>query len=328
MRVILENGRLLWMLSDNSEHIEFAEWNIMSMKHLKTLQSIPVVGGLVNRAISHLASSDASTISKHFSQYLRPQLANTEALRQEVYRLRHEVYCAELKFEPEKDNKIEMDDFDAHSVHCFVRHLASERMAGTVRLITSKCAEELLPIEKYCSHAIQDTEFAPSLFPRQDICEISRLAVLEDFRRRQIDKFNGAATGAINIDDYSTKELRCFPYIAICLYLAAASTAFRTHKKHAFVMMEPRLARSMTFVGICFKQLGEPVEYHGKRAAYYINKEMLFDNLSPGYKKLLKSIEKDLAASDKTTADVTVKSLSEMVESLMDIGFNERLQPK
>jgi N-acyl amino acid synthase of PEP-CTERM/exosortase system len=298
------------------------------MKHLKTLQNIPVVGGLVNRAISHLASSDASTISKHFSQYLRPQIANSEELKQEVYRLRHQVYCAELKFENENAEQIEKDSFDSHSVHCFVRHLATDRMAGTVRLITSSCAEELLPIEKFCSHAIQDTEFAPHLFPRQDICEISRLAVLADFRRRQIDNFNGAATGAINIDEYSTRELRCFPYIAICLYLAAASTAFRTNKKHAFVMMEPRLARSMTFVGICFKQLGEPVEYHGQRAAFYINKEMLFDNLSPGYKKLLKSIEKDLASSDKTPPSIGKQSLSQMVDSLMDIGFKERLQPK
>jgi N-acyl amino acid synthase of PEP-CTERM/exosortase system len=298
------------------------------MKHLKTLQNIPVVGGLVNRAISHLASSDASTISKHFSQYLRPQIANSEELKQEVYRLRHQVYCAELKFESENAEQIEKDSFDSHSVHCFVRHLATDRMAGTVRLITSSCAEELLPIEKFCSHAIQDTEFAPHLFPRQDICEISRLAVLADFRRRQIDNFNGAATGAINIDEYSTRELRCFPYIAICLYLAAASTAFRTNKKHAFVMMEPRLARSMTFVGICFKQLGEPVEYHGQRAAFYINKEMLFDNLSPGYKKLLKSIEKDLASSDKTPPSIGKQSLSQMVDSLMDIGFKERLQPK
>ncbi len=113
----------------------------MSMKHLKTLQNIPVVGGLVNRAISHLASSDASTISKHFSQYLRPQIANSEELKQEVYRLRHQVYCAELKFESENADQIEKDSFDSHSVHCFVRHLATDRMAGTVRLITSSCAE-------------------------------------------------------------------------------------------------------------------------------------------------------------------------------------------
>lgn len=267
------------------------------MKHLKTLQKIPVVGGLVNIAISHLASSDASAISKHFSQFLRPELAVSEQLKREVYRLRHEVYCEELKFEAERPDQEERDNFDEHSVHCFVRHVSTGRLAGTVRLITSCNQDELLPIEKFCSHAIENKELSPANFPREDICEISRLAVLEHFRRRQVDKFAGAATGAINTADYSESELRCFPYIAICLYLAAASTAFKTNKKHAYVMMEPRLARSMAFVGIQFKQLGQPVDYHGKRAAYYINGEMFHGGLSSGYKKLLKSIEQDIFAN-------------------------------
>jgi N-acyl amino acid synthase of PEP-CTERM/exosortase system len=269
------------------------------MKHLKKLQKIPVIGGLVNIAISHLANSDANSISSHFSQFLRPELANTEELKREIYRLRHQVYCSELKFEAEKPDGIEADNFDEHSVHCFVRHVATNRMAGTVRLITSANQEQLLPIEKFCSHSITDKEFAPWLFPRQDVCEISRLAVLSDFRRRQVDQFAGAATGAINIKSYSETELRCFPYIAICLYLAAASTAFRTDKKHAYVMMEPRLARSMAFIGIKFKQLGEPIEYHGRRAPYYINREMFLSELSPGYRKLLASIERELAYSEK-----------------------------
>lgn len=270
------------------------------MKHLKTLQKIPVVSGLVNIAISHLASSHASAISKHFSQFLRPELATSEQLKREVYRLRHEVYCEELKFEDVRPDQEERDNFDQHSVHCFVRHLSTGRLAGTVRLITSSNSEELLPIEKFCSHAIEDQTLSPVNFPREDICEISRLAVLEQFRRRQMDKFVGAATGAINPDGFSDTELRCFPYIAICLYLAAASTAFKTNKKHAYVMMEPRLARSMSFVGIQFKPLGKPVDYHGKRAAYYINDEMFHAGLSSGYKKLLKSIEHDLFALKKT----------------------------
>lgn len=272
------------------------------MKGLKKLQNIPVLGSLVNKAISHLADSDANTISKHFSQFLRPEVANIESLKQEVFRLRHEVYCSELKFEDERPDGVEQDSFDAHSVHCFVRHVATNRMAGTVRLITSGSQDQLLPIEKFCSHAITDTELAPWLFPREDICEISRLAVLQDFRRRQVDQFAGAATGAINIDSYSETELRCFPYIAICLYLAAASTAFRTDKKHAYVMMEPRLARSMAFIGIRFKQLGEPIEYHGQRAPYYINRQMFLSELSPGYKKLLASIERELEYSEKSRA--------------------------
>jgi N-acyl amino acid synthase of PEP-CTERM/exosortase system len=66
--------------------------------------------------------------------------------------------------------------------------------------------------------------------------------------------------------------------------------------KHAFVMMEPRLARSMKFVGIKFVQIGEPIEYHGLRAPYYINPEIFLENLSSGFKSLFKEIQKDIHA--------------------------------
>jgi hypothetical protein len=42
-----------------------------------------------------------------------------------------------------------------------------------------------------------------------------------------------------------------------------------------FAMMEPRLARYLLQVGLEFTQAGEEIEYHGKRAAYYITKEGL-----------------------------------------------------
>lgn len=269
------------------------------MKHLKKLQDLPIVGNLVKKAIGVMVSNNASNISKHFSQFLQPQLALTEELKQKVYNVRHQVYCEELKFEAERPDRVEVDDFDAHSIHCFVKHMSSGNMAGTVRLITSSNDTELLPIEKFCMHSITDQEYSPAAFPRNKICEISRLAVLEQFRRREIDKFKGAATGAINVEAYSENELRCFPYIAICLYFAAASTAFHAHKEHAFVMMEPRLARSLAFVGIKFHQIGPVIEYHGRRAPFYINKPMLFDGLSPGFKRLLREIEKSLANSVK-----------------------------
>ena len=119
------------------------------------------------------------------------------------------------------------------------------------------------------------------------------------FRKREIDKYAGAATGAINEQVFSQTELRCFPYIAICLYLSAAAMSFKTKRFHVFVMMEPRLARSLNFVGIMFKQLGQPIEFHGKRAPYYIDSRELKRTLSPGYKTLLEAIERDLFDAKK-----------------------------
>ncbi len=61
-------------------------------------------------------------------------------------------------------------------------------------------------------------------------------------------------------------------------------------------MMEPRLARSMGFVGIKFKQIGPVVDYHGKRAPYYINQELLKTKLSPSFLKMLTDIRLSISA--------------------------------
>ncbi len=274
------------------------------MKRLKALADKPIIGGVVKKAMASLASNDAKTISEHFSQYLKPQLASTEELRHEVYKLRHNVYCEELHFEDVKASYEETDEFDGRAIHCFVRHISSNNLAGTVRLITSAKADELLPIEQFCSHAITEAGVSPAHFGRHEICEISRLAVPAAFRKREIDKYAGAATGAINEQVFSQTELRCFPYIAICLYLSAAAMSYKTRRYHVFVMMEPRLARSLQFVGINFKQLGQPIEFHGKRAAYYIDSRELKKTLSPGYLKLLQAVEKDLF-DNKTLSSTT-----------------------
>lgn len=56
--------------------------------------------------------------------------------------------------------------------------------------------------------------------------------------------------------------------------MASAIMCIDSGIKHVYVMMEPRLASSMKFVGIKFIQIGKPIEYHGLRAPYYINPEI------------------------------------------------------
>ena len=234
---------------------------------------------------------EATAISKHFSTFLTPVIANADELKKEVYKIRHNVYCEELGFEPLKPDQMEMDEFDAFSQYCLIKHISSDAFAGTVRLVTPREEGQLLPLEKYCLHSISHDEFTPSHFDRSEICEISRLAVPAHFRRRAMDKFAGAATGAINESTYSEAELRCFPFIAIGLYLSAASLALTQGIQHAFVMMEPRLARSMRFLGIKYIKIGPTIEYHGQRAPYYINAEILLRDLAPSFKYMLRDIQ-------------------------------------
>ena len=42
-------------------------------------------------------------ISSHFSAYLAPVVASSKELKNDVFTIRHEVYCEELGFEPIKE---------------------------------------------------------------------------------------------------------------------------------------------------------------------------------------------------------------------------------
>lgn len=264
------------------------------MSWKKRLINTPVIGGITKRIVAMKANSEAGNIAEHFTKFLEPQVALTDVLREEVFKIRHNVYCEELAFEEVKTEGMEKDEFDEQSIFSLIKHKPSDVYTSCVRVVRAQNENELLPIEKYCLSSIQDKKYLPSNFKRSEICEISRLAVKADFRRRQADKFKGAETGAISEETYSESELRCFPFIAIGLYMAAATMAIDTGIKHVYVMMEPRLARSLKFVGIQFNQIGEAVDYHGIRAPYYINPEIFMQNLTPGFKSLYDSIEHEI----------------------------------
>ncbi len=265
------------------------------MSWRKKLLNTPIIGDVTKKIVSVKVNKDANNIAEHFITFLQPKIANTEAMLTEVHKIRHQVYCDELSFLPCTNDKLEKDSFDKHSIFSLIKHIPSDQYTSCVRLVTSSSPEELLPIEHYCKDSIQHDEFDPALFKREEICEISRLAVKPEFRRRKDDKFKGSATGVISENVYSETELRCFPFIAIGLYMTSASMALKSGMKHAYVMMEPKLARSMKFVGIKFIQIGEPIEYHGKRAPYYINAEIFHSSLTHGFKSLFVEIEKEVA---------------------------------
>jgi N-acyl amino acid synthase of PEP-CTERM/exosortase system len=264
------------------------------VKNLRKYADNPIIGPIVKRVMNYAVSRQATQISKHFSEYLHAVVAFEDTDKAESFKIRHNVYCEELKFEDVKPSGEEMDDFDSHSTHCLIKHIPTGAYAGTVRIVKSSNKEELLPIEKYCISSIDEKSVHPNDFPRTQICEISRLAIPAQFRKRATDKFTGSATGVINEHIYSERELRCFPFIAVGLYLSVASVCYHQGIQHCFVMMEPRLARSLRFVGIQFDKVGPVVDYHGRRAPYYISRELLMAGLSPGFQKMLKNIDKKI----------------------------------
>ena len=268
------------------------------MSWSKKLLNTPVIGDIAKKIVSMKVNSEAMNIAEHFTKFLQPEFASSQALREEAFKIRHNVYCEELKFEEQRENGQETDEFDAQSILALIKHKPSNTYTSCVRLVKSTHPAELLPLELFCLEKVEFYDecqkYNPQNFPRNEIAEISRLAVRSEFRRRKADQYKGSAQGVIYETTYSETELRCFPFIAIGLYLAGATLAIDTGVKHVYVMMEPRLARSMKFVGIKFVQLGDAIDYHGLRAPYYINPNIFLENLSPGFKSLYLAIKEDL----------------------------------
>ena len=128
---------------------------------------------------------DSQRLYDLYNQYFKTIRADSPELLEEVYRLRYQVYCVEHEFEKPEDfpEGLERDVFDSNSVHSLLIHKPSQMIAGSVRLVLPDNRNPFgcLPIDEVCSEPIlQGTE----LIPRQSTGEVSRFAILKNFRRR------------------------------------------------------------------------------------------------------------------------------------------------
>ena len=194
----------------------------------------------------------------------------------------------------------EKDVFDEYSTHVLIKHKATNLYAGSVRLVTPSISQPRapLPFEINCSHSFDPDKTA---FLRDGdnitVGEVSRLAVPATFRLRASDAKTPDGINPERVSlNISKEEMRYFPFIAVALYFAATSIVRYQHLKYAVVMMETRLARLLKISGICFIQLGEPIEYHGQRALFYIEPTFI-DALKPELKILYLSIDQQLTHS-------------------------------
>src|SRR4051812_31130330 len=60
-------------------------------------------------------------LAEGFQRYFQIAPALTDATRNDVYFIRHDVYARELGFEPVRPDQRETDAYDRHSVHCLLR---------------------------------------------------------------------------------------------------------------------------------------------------------------------------------------------------------------
>lgn len=244
--------------------------------------------------------SDCKTsLTDKFLQYFQVELATSDVDKKAVFEVRYRVYCDEFRYESGDrfPDKAEFDEYDEYSLHCLIRHKSSNIPAGCVRLVPAgvEKADGLLPFEKYCSESI-DTAFIENLkMDRNNMAEVSRLAVDGAFRRRAGE--TATRFGEVEALDCSAVEKRTFSLIAIAGFLACTALAELSGKTDVFAMMEPFLPRLVKRSGIAWQQAGKTIEYHGDRALYHIKTQAAVDNMVPELRGLYEAIYQEIAKS-------------------------------
>ncbi|PTR07359.1 N-acyl amino acid synthase of PEP-CTERM/exosortase system [Nitrosospira sp. Nsp5] len=228
-----------------------------------------------------------------FKQYFEIVPAYSEALKDEVYRVRHQVYCEDLKFEPMRLDGREIDEYDACSLHLLIRNVSTHEFIGCTRIVRTdpENHQHSLPFEIACTNALDLSIVDPAKLPRQSIAEVSRLAVISRYRRRK-----GEATKTVGIsdEDFGTPDLPRFPYIPIGLYIGTIELARLNGIDTLFVLTEERQAAHFGKLGVKIQTIGSPVEHHGKRIPSMMSISGIINNMRRMFRSLYRTIAADV----------------------------------
>jgi N-acyl amino acid synthase of PEP-CTERM/exosortase system len=243
-------------------------------------------------------------LAKAFQNYFTIAPALTQEAREDVYRIRHDVYCRDLGWEPIRADGMETDTADLHSVHCLLRKQGTHEPVGCTRLILAR-QQESLPFEESCEQAIDRAIVDPRTLPRNSIGEVSRLAVVSAYRQRKGEQ-ESAMTSASETNFALDQPMPRFPFIPVSLYLAAAAVARHLNIEHVFVLTEPRLASHFSRIGFDIRTIGSSIEHRGTRVPSLLSSSKVVENLRPMIRPLYdivhESVERTFAAHPETIA--------------------------
>ncbi|MCG5524438.1 PEP-CTERM/exosortase system-associated acyltransferase [Ectothiorhodospira haloalkaliphila] len=237
------------------------------------------------------------SLVEHFKSFFQVLPADSVRLREQVFRIRYDVYCREFGYEKEEDcpGGMERDDYDDQSVHCLIVHRPSGQGAGCIRVVPPSLdggTAAQIPMEQFCGHSLNHPELHPELLPRDNLAEVSRLAVHTQFRRRKGE--SESPIGIAIAETITEEQRRTFPLLGLALFCAGTCLMGAMQREHAFVMMERRLARMLQSSGFPFVQVGEPMEYHGPRAAYHVTVQAVLDSMRPDIRELHNFVHESL----------------------------------
>ena len=225
-----------------------------------------------------------------FRKYFTVVRATTPEMTDAAHRIRHEIYCAELGFEPVRDDARERDEFDIHAEHLLIRRAGEGAFVGCARVVLPRDADFALPVEK--SGAWKAGRPLRDDSGHARVAESSRLGVVREFRRRKGEQ---GLPVTVSDSDFGTPDRPRFPHIPVGLYLAALAIAQERSVAELVVLTETRLANHFGHMGVHLEQVGDAVEFHRMRAPYLMRVTQTIERLSPPIRALYDDIHADVA---------------------------------
>ncbi|MGZ8190371.1 MAG: PEP-CTERM/exosortase system-associated acyltransferase [Methylococcaceae bacterium] len=211
--------------------------------------------------------ADNNIIIDHFDQYFEMVPALSDELKNEVYKLRYQVYCIENEFLNSEDypDDLEFDEFDQQSIHYLIRHRKSGDYAATTRLIfpDTNNPEKLFPLELHCEI---DNFLVMQPINRKSLGEISRFCVSKAFKKRKNEANTLAPiVGSDSRDYFTLNERRNFPYISLALMACVIKSSYENDIHYLYATTEPPWFRYVSTLGINLTKIGPLKDYHGER---------------------------------------------------------------
>jgi N-acyl amino acid synthase of PEP-CTERM/exosortase system len=232
-------------------------------------------------------------LRRGFSKYFRYVPALTPQMAAEVYKIRHQVYCEDLKFEATRADGLETDTYDTHSVYGMVQSVTTDEYVGCARLILPNPEDPArrFPVELSCAATIDKSKFDPDAFPRTKLAEVSRLAVVASYRRRKGEEKLAAP---VTDETFGTLRQPRFPYIPCALYFGCAALARKFGIERVLVLTEPRLASHFRKLGMNIEPIGGAVEHRGLRVPSVINAVTFPTDIKFALRPLYKLVEHEV----------------------------------
>jgi N-acyl amino acid synthase of PEP-CTERM/exosortase system len=186
----------------------------------------------------------------------------TPAQREQVHRLRYQIYCVEYPYENPSQfaGGLEHDEFDTHSVYRLIYDYHIEQAIGTVRLILPQhdCPTHSFPIQRICRHPLVRN---PDIL--KGAAEVSRFAISKSARSPR---------------HVGTHQTFSSSLLTIKLLKGVVQMSREQGISDLFAVMEPRLLRLLASrFAFHFNPIGPPVDYHGIRQPCHANLNRLLE---------------------------------------------------